>query len=100
MINTPAADRKINVFFLSFFFPSAGFSFALKNFIDLDETWELDFLQTALYVEESYLSMGDKVEEGTAVFKVSDKFFFPSAGFSFALKNFIDLCPSPFLELS
>ncbi len=39
----------------------------------LDETWELDFLQTALYVEESYLSMGDEVEEGTAVFKVSDK---------------------------
>ena len=39
----------------------------------LDETWELDFLQTALYVEESYLSMGDEVEKGTAVFKVSDK---------------------------
>ncbi len=39
----------------------------------LNETWELDFLQTALYVEESYLSMGDEVEEGTAVFKVSDK---------------------------
>lgn len=39
----------------------------------LDETWELDFLQTALYVEESYLSMGDKVEKGTAVFKVSDE---------------------------
>lgn len=39
----------------------------------LDETWELDFLQTALYVEESYLSMGDEVEEGTAVFKVSDE---------------------------
>lgn len=39
----------------------------------LDETWELDFLQTALYIEESYLSMGDEVEEGTAVFKVSDE---------------------------
>lgn len=39
----------------------------------LDETWELDFLQTALYVEESYLSMGDEVEERTAVFKVSDE---------------------------
>lgn len=39
----------------------------------LEETWELDFLQTALYVEESYLSMGDEVEEGTAVFKVSEK---------------------------
>ncbi len=39
----------------------------------LEETWELDFLQTALYVEESYLSMGDEVEEGTAVFKVSEE---------------------------
>ena len=39
----------------------------------LDEAWELGFLQTALYVEESYLSMGDEVEKGTAVFKVSDK---------------------------
>lgn len=39
----------------------------------LDETWELDFLQTALYVEESYLSMGDEVKEGTAVFKISDE---------------------------
>lgn len=39
----------------------------------LDETWKLDFLQTALYVEESYLSMGDEVGKGTAVFKVSDE---------------------------
>lgn len=39
----------------------------------LDETWELDFLETALYVEESYLSTGDEVEEGTAVFKVSEE---------------------------
>lgn len=39
----------------------------------LDETWELDFLQTALYVEDSYLSTGDEVEKGTAVFKVSDE---------------------------
>lgn len=39
----------------------------------LDEAWELGFLQTALYVEESYLSMGDEVEKGTAVFTVSDK---------------------------
>lgn len=39
----------------------------------LDETWELNFLQTALYVEESYLSMGDEVKKGTAVFKVSDE---------------------------
>ncbi len=38
-----------------------------------DEMWELDFLQTVLYVEESYLAMGDKVEKGTAVFKVSDE---------------------------
>lgn len=39
----------------------------------LDEAWNLDFLQTKLYVEESYLSVGDEVEKGTAVFKVSDK---------------------------
>ncbi len=38
----------------------------------LEETWDLDFLQTALYVEESYLSMGDEVEKGDVVFKVSD----------------------------
>lgn len=37
----------------------------------LEETWELDFLETALYVEESYLVAGDEVEAGTAVFKVS-----------------------------
>ncbi len=46
---------------------------ALTSVGMLDETWELDFLQTALYVEESYLSTGDEVEEGTAVFKVSDQ---------------------------
>lgn len=37
-----------------------------------EETWELDFLDTELYVEESYLSAGDEVETGTAVFKVSE----------------------------
>lgn len=37
----------------------------------LEEEYELDFLETALYVEESYLSMGDTVEAGEAVFKVS-----------------------------
>jgi len=39
----------------------------------LEETWELDFLETALYVEESYLSTGDEVESKTAVFKVSEE---------------------------
>lgn len=39
----------------------------------LEETWELDFLETALYVEESYLSTGDEVVSGTAVFKVSEE---------------------------
>lgn len=37
-----------------------------------EEEYELEFLETALYVEESYLSIGDTVEEGTPVFKVSD----------------------------
>ncbi|MGN1180682.1 MAG: efflux RND transporter periplasmic adaptor subunit [Suilimivivens sp.] len=36
-----------------------------------EEIWEMDFLETPLYVEESYLSVGDEVEAGTAVFKVS-----------------------------
>lgn len=39
----------------------------------VEETYELDFLETVLYVEESYLSIGDMVEEETPVFKVSDK---------------------------
>lgn len=39
----------------------------------LEETWELDFLETSLYVEESYLSAGDEVESNTAVFKVSEE---------------------------
>lgn len=38
-----------------------------------EEKYELDFLETALYVEESYLSMGDTVEEKTPVFKISDE---------------------------
>ncbi len=37
-----------------------------------DEMYELDFLETALYVEESYLSTGDQVAEDTKVFKVSE----------------------------
>lgn len=37
-----------------------------------EEKYELDFLETALYVEESYLSIGDTVEAGEAVFKVSE----------------------------
>lgn len=37
-----------------------------------EEEYELEFLETALYVEESYLSIGDTVEEGTPVFKISD----------------------------
>lgn len=39
----------------------------------VEEKYELDFLETALYVEESYLSLGDTVEAGEAVFKVSDE---------------------------
>ncbi len=38
-----------------------------------EETYELDFLETALYVEESYLSVGEQVEEGAKVFKVSEE---------------------------
>lgn len=38
----------------------------------LEETCELGFLQDGLYVEETYLNMGDEVEVGTAVFKVSE----------------------------
>ena len=37
------------------------------------ETLKLDFLTTELYVEESYLSVGDEVEAGTKVFKISDE---------------------------
>lgn len=37
-----------------------------------EEKYELDFLETKLFVEASYLSMGDTVEKGTKVFKVSD----------------------------
>ena len=39
----------------------------------IEEKYELDFLETALYVEEAYLSGGDVVEAGEAVFKVSDE---------------------------
>lgn len=39
----------------------------------LEETCELGFLQDGLYVEETYLNMGDEVEAGTAVFKVSEE---------------------------
>lgn len=38
-----------------------------------EETLEFDFLETALYVEESYLSTGDEVEAGTVVFEVSEE---------------------------
>lgn len=38
-----------------------------------EEIWELDFLETELFIEESYLSVGDEVEENTAVFKVSEE---------------------------
>lgn len=37
-----------------------------------EEIWEFDFLDTELYIEESYLSVGDEVEAGTAVFKISE----------------------------
>lgn len=39
----------------------------------LEETYELGFLEEGLYVEETYLNMGDEVEAGTAVFKVSEE---------------------------
>ena len=39
----------------------------------IEEKYELDFLETALFVEEAYLSVGDVVEAGTAVFKVSEE---------------------------
>lgn len=39
----------------------------------LEEIWELGFLEDGLYVEETYLNMGDEVEAGTAVFKVSEE---------------------------
>lgn len=38
-----------------------------------EEAYELDFLETALYVEESYLSVGESVEAGTRVFKISEE---------------------------
>lgn len=37
------------------------------------ESLKLDFLSTELYVEESYLSVGDEVEAGTKVFKISEE---------------------------
>lgn len=38
-----------------------------------EETCELGFLEDGIYVEETYLNMGDEVEAGTAVFKVSEE---------------------------
>ena len=38
----------------------------------MDE-FEPDYIETELYIEEVYLSSGDEVEAGTAVFKVSDE---------------------------
>lgn len=37
-----------------------------------EESWELGFLEDGLYVEETYLNLGDEVEAGTPVFKVSE----------------------------
>lgn len=37
------------------------------------EILKLNFLSTELYVEESYLSVGDEVEAGTKVFKISEE---------------------------
>ena len=39
----------------------------------LEEIYELGFLENGLYVEETYLNMGDEVEENTPVFKVSEE---------------------------
>lgn len=38
-----------------------------------EEECDLDFLETSLYVEEKYLSIGDSVEVGTPIFKISDE---------------------------
>lgn len=38
-----------------------------------EERLEIDFLETELYVEESYLSVGDEVEAGTKVFQISQE---------------------------
>lgn len=38
-----------------------------------EEEYELDFLETQLLVEESYLAIGDMVEKGTKAFKISDE---------------------------
>lgn len=38
-----------------------------------EEEYELDFLETQLLVEESYLTTGDTVEQGTKAFKISDE---------------------------
>lgn len=38
-----------------------------------EEMWELDFLETELYVDESFLLSGDTAEAGTAVFHVSEE---------------------------
>ena len=38
-----------------------------------EESLELDFLETKLYVEDSFLSTGNEVEAGTIVFRISDE---------------------------
>ena len=38
-----------------------------------EETLDFDFLETALYVKESYLATGDEVTAGTVVFEVSEE---------------------------
>lgn len=39
----------------------------------MEEAWELGFLEDGLYVEETYLNIGDEVEAGAPVFKVTEE---------------------------
>lgn len=39
----------------------------------LEEIYELDFLTEGLYIEETYLNMGDEVDADTPIFKVSEE---------------------------
>ena len=38
----------------------------------LEETYDIDYLDEELYIEEIYVSTGDEIEEGTQLLKVSD----------------------------
>ena len=38
-----------------------------------EETFDLDYIETELKIEEVYLSSGDEVEEGTPILKLTDE---------------------------